>query len=375
MSSTDLQQVQTPALVIDRDLFDANVSRLRAHLEPLGVTLRPHLKTLKSVPAALRIQPGLKGPITVSTMREAEEFAAAGARDIIYGVGISAGKLDRVAALRDQGVDLLVILDSLAQADFVTERISRTGKSLSVLIEIDTDGKRAGLAPDDERIARIGRQLIDGGAQLAGVLTHAGASYGSRTDFELEAWAERERAGAVRASEQLISAGLPCPIVSVGSTPTAHFGRDLTGVTEVRAGVFATHDTMMVDAGVCSVSDIALSVLATVTSVQPERGRLFIDAGWTALSPDRGTGRHGFGIVSLLDGTPVPDVIVSETSQEHGVLSLREGAEGSLPELEPGSRVRILPNHACATCAMHDQALVTAGGTEVVEAWPIFRGW
>lgn len=369
-----LETVCTPALVVDRAQVEANAARLRAHTDALGVTLRPHLKTLKSVPAARIVQPDLAGPITVSTLREAEVFAGAGYRDIIYGVGIAPHKLARVAALRRGGVDLKIILDGEAQAQAVAEHARETGESLAVLLEVDSDGKRAGLTPEDPRLAQLGHILVDAGVELKGVLSHAGASYGSRSRDELEAWAERERAATVAAAEALRATGLPTPIVSVGSTPTAHFARDLTGVTEVRAGVFVLHDVVMFASGVCTLQEIAGSVLTTVIGHQPERGRIFTDAGWTALSPDRGSGEHGYGIAASADGTPWPDVIVEAVSQEHGVLALRPGAAGPLPDLPLGTRVRILPNHACATCAMHDEALVVTG-SEVREAWPVFRGW
>src|SRR5690554_368411 len=137
-----LSDVQTPALVLNSDQLDRNAARVRNHVEALGAAFRPHLKTVKSVPAALRLQDLSSGGIAVSTMREAEEFAAAGARDIIYAVGIAPDKQERVAALRRQDVDLAVILDSREQLAAVVAAQERYGIQLATLVEVDSDGVR-----------------------------------------------------------------------------------------------------------------------------------------------------------------------------------------------------------------------------------------
>jgi D-serine deaminase-like pyridoxal phosphate-dependent protein len=169
-------------------------------------------------------------------------------------------------------------------------------------------------------------------------------------------------------------------VVSVGSTPTAHNATDLTGVTEVRAGVFMFFDLVMAGIGVCRTEDIALSVLATVIGHQREKGWILIDAGWMALSQDRGTRRQevdqGYGLVCDIEGRPYPDLIVLDANQEHGIVAVRTGSDGVLPPLAIGDRVRILPNHACATGAQHRAYHVVRGASAQVEAvWPRFGGW
>jgi D-serine deaminase-like pyridoxal phosphate-dependent protein len=192
--------------------------------------------------------------------------------------------------------------------------------------------------------------------------------------------AERERAAAVTAATALRQAGLPCPVVSVGSTPTAHVARDLSGVTEVRAGVFTLFDMVMVGLGICTVDDIAASVVATVIGHQTARGVIVTDAGYMALSRDTGTSGHpvdqGYGLVCDMEARPYPDLIVSGTNQEHGLLSIRTGSAAALPDLPLGARVRILPIHACATVAMHPAfAVLAEDGQSIAADWPIMRGW
>lgn len=267
-----LEGVGTPCLVLDRDRLDRNVARLRTRLDRLGVVLRPHLKTVKSVDAARRVMTSAAGPATVSTLKEAEQFAAAGVTDLTYAVGISPDKLPRVLALRAQGVNLTVTLDTVVQARAVADASKKAGDTIPALIEIDCDGHRSGVLPDDRaRLVEIARTLEEGGS-LRGVLTHAGASYGASGDDALRACAETERASAVRAAGILRDAGFRCPVVSVGSTPTAHFAETLQGVTEVRAGVFMCFDLVMAGIGVCEIDDIAISVLGTVIGHQPEKG-------------------------------------------------------------------------------------------------------
>jgi D-serine deaminase-like pyridoxal phosphate-dependent protein len=375
-----LRELDTPCLVLDRDRMEGNIARLRGRLARFDVALRPHLKTAKSVEVARAVMSSPAGPATVSTLQEAALFAAAGVRDMIYAVGIAPAKLARVLELRAEGVDLAVVLDTVEQAEAVAAASRRAGVKIPALIEIDCDGHRSGVQPTDAaRLLAIGRAL-DGPAELRGVLTHAGGSYAARSAAALPQCAEAERRGVVDAAAILREAGLPCPVVSVGSTPTAHHVTDLTGVTEVRAGVFVFFDLVMAGVGVCAIEDIALSVLATVIGHQREKGWILIDAGWMAMSQDRGTARQavnqGYGLVCDIAGVPYRDVILADANQEHGVIALRPGADAALPKLAIGDRVRILPNHACSTAAQHRSYHVVRGGSDRVEAeWPRFGGW
>jgi D-serine deaminase-like pyridoxal phosphate-dependent protein len=378
--AVSLETVETPALVLDLAKVDRNIARLRARLDKLGVGFRPHVKTSKSLDVGRRLFPDGAGPITVSTLAEAEYFAEGGLADITYAVGLSLDKIARARGLVAEGVQLSVLIDTVLQANTLVEA-AKDGKAMpAVLIEIDCDGHRGGLLPDDQTLVVIADVLRDGGVQLGGVLTHAGESYNARGGAGLPEAAEGERAAAVAAAELLRAAGHAAPVVSVGSTPTAHFAKDLSGVTEVRAGVFTFFDLVMHGIGVCEVDDIAASVLATVIGHRPEKGWILTDGGWMALSRDRGTQKHpvdqGYGLVCDIDGNPFDDVIVEDASQEHGIIKVRPGSTGVLPDIPIGTRVRILPNHACATCAQHEAYNVVDGrGRNIIAHWPRMRGW
>lgn len=375
-----LDTIETPALVLDVAKLDRNVARLRAHLAALGVAFRPHVKSAKSIDVARRLFSGGTGPITVSTLAEADYFAAGGFTDITYAVGLGLDKIRRTRELVAQGIDLSVLIDSLEQAQALAEAAQDAGAMPAVLIEIDCDGHRGGLLPDDRTIVAIADILKTAGVDLRGVLTHAGESYGARGGAGLPEAAEGERAAVVAAAQMLRGAGHECPVVSVGSTPTAHFARNLDGVTEVRAGVFMFFDLVMHGIGVCDTDDIALSVVATVIGHRPEKGWILTDAGWMAMSRDRGTQHHpvdqGYGLVCDIDGRPFPDLIVEDASQEHGIIKARPGSGTPIPELPLGTRVRILPNHACATGAQHEAYKVVEDGSRAIAAtWPRMRGW
>lgn len=377
---TEVEALDTPCLLLDEARVRANVARMRARLAGLGVAFRPHLKTAKSREVARLAMAAPAGPAIVSTLREAEYFCEAGLRDVIYGVGIAPDKLARVARIRAAGADLAVILDSSEQAEAVAAHAARSGDRLPVLIEVDADGHRSGVAPEDaDALVAIGRRLVAGGADLRGVLLHAGDSYALSDPEALAAAAEAERVAAVTAAGILRADGLPCPVVSVGSTPTARFARNLTGVTEVRAGVFMFGDLFQAGVGAVEPEDIALSVLATVIGHQRAKGWIIVDAGWMALSRDRGTARQaldqGYGVVCDRDGTPYPDLIVADANQEHGIVALRRGSTAALPDLPIGTRLRILPNHACATGAQHGSYHVLDGAGRVAAVWPRINGW
>ena len=379
MTPQVLEQLETPALLLDEARMMRNIERMQSQVRRLGVVFRPHVKTNKSIDVARRLMTTPEGPITVSTLREADYFAAHGVKDILYAVCIAPNKLDHVMALQDKGVRLSLILDSLETARMLVERARAAQRQFDVLIEIDSDGHRSGVTPDAAELIEIGQLLADAGMPVRGVLTHAGSSYDCVGVDAIRAMAEQERVAVVHAAERLRAAGMACPVVSVGSTPTALFAQDLSGVTEVRAGVFVFFDLVMAGLDVCRLDDIALSVLATVIGHQREKGWTILDAGWMAMSRDRGTAKQaldqGYGLVCGLDGRPLDDFILVGANQEHGIMAHRCGRTDDTSYLPVGAQVRILPNHACSTAAQFDHYKVLGPAHHITASWPRFSGW
>ena len=374
-----LEDLPTPAALIDTDRMQRNIQRMQQRMNALGVAFRPHVKTSKCVPVAqAQIDAGARG-ITVSTLKEAEQFFAAGVTDILYAVGMAAPKLKQAAALLANGCALKIIADSADSAWAITDFCQKNGVIFEVWIEIDTDGHRSGVQARGDDLIAIGKRLHEGGARLGGVMTHAGASYELHTPDALEAMAEQERSGCVLAAERLRAAGLPCPNVSVGSTPTALSARQLQGVTEVRAGVYVFFDLVMANVGVCTLDDLALSVLTTVIGHQPEKGWAIVDAGWMAMSRDRGTQKqlhdYGYGQVCDAGCQPIAGYLMTGANQEHGILSLASGTDHDIARRFPvGTQLRILPNHACATGAQFPEYHALSG-QDLGPAWMRFYGW
>ena len=376
LGTTSIFDLKTPALILHRTRLERNAARMRNRVAKLGVTLRPHVKTSKSIDVLRILAGGADLPITVSTLAEARYFFAHGVTDILYAVGIAPVKLAEVAELIRAGCKLRVILDTLEAAEAVRAFSEAEQVPIETLIEIDSDGHRAGVAHDDDLLLEIGRTLGDA---LAGVMTHAGASYDCRHQSEFEAVAEQERALTVRAADRLRAAGLPCPIVSVGSTPSVSYARDLTGVTEARVGVYAFGDLVQSQLGTCATDDIAIGVLASVIGHNRHHNRVLTDAGFLALSRDPGMrdGPIDWGYGAVCDpvsGAVIDDVIVSSTNQEHGIITARSGSI-DFARFPIGSRVLVLPNHSCATAAAYDRYYVTEGGEKIIDVWERVNGW
>jgi D-serine deaminase-like pyridoxal phosphate-dependent protein len=375
-----LRKLETPALVLDQQKMNGNIARMRGHLAQLGVAFRPHVKTSKSIDVARRTIGADTGRITVSTLKEAEYFAGHGFTDILYAVGIVPNKFQHVFDLRARGVALTVILDSAEMADALAAYAAERDASVDVMIEIDCDGHRSGVQPGSDDLVDIARRLAAGKLTLKGIITHAGNSYSCKSTEDIAAMARQERDAAVGCAQRLRQQGFSCPEVSVGSTPTAYFATDLAGVTEVRAGVFVFGDLVMNGLGVVGPQEIAVSVLTSVVGHQKEKGWTIVDAGWMAMSRDRGTSRQrvdqGYGVVCDLDGEILEDLIMVDANQEHGVIAHRSRDPQKAPDLPVGTLLRILPNHACATCAQHDRYHVVDGQeTRVNHVWRRFQGW
>jgi D-serine deaminase-like pyridoxal phosphate-dependent protein len=367
--------MDTPAALIDTLKMQRNIQRMQQRANALGVHLRPHVKTHKCAEVvAAQIAAGARG-ITVSTLKEAEYFFDLGIHDILYAVAMAPHKLPQALALRRRGCALTLITDSLAGAQAIIDFGREHGETFAVMIEIDCDGHRSGVKPQDPRLLEIARLLGD---SLVGVLTHAGESYGLDTPEALRAIAELERARCVEAAEHIRAAGMPCAQVSVGSTPTALSAVSLEGVTELRAGVYAFFDLVMHNIGVCRTDELALSVLTTVIGHQPEKGWIITDAGWMAMSRDRGTQAQkrdfGYGQVCDEHGEPIDGLLLGSANQEHGVAQFQGRDVDVVAQFPLGKRLRILPNHACATGAQFG-CYTAVSETGELQVWERLRGW
>ncbi|UVL81405.1 DSD1 family PLP-dependent enzyme [Pseudomonas sp. B21-028] len=377
--TSPIDSLDTPVAVVDVSRMQRNIQRMQNQADRQGVRLRPHVKTTKCERVvAAQVKAGAQG-ITVSTLKEAQAFFAQGITDILYAVAMAPTKLNQALELRRAGCSLTIVTDSVAGARAITDFCRTHGERFEVFIEIDSDHHRSGVRSDDPVLIEIARILHEGGAVLKGVMTHAGESYKLNTLEALQEIAEIERSECVAAAQAIRSAGLPCQEVSVGSTPTALSAVHLNGVTELRAGVYVFFDLVMHNVGVCQLDELALSVLTTVIGHQPEKGWIITDSGWMAMSRDRGTQSQqcdfGYGLVCDAEGKLIDGLQLRSANQEHGVASFEEGQKVDVEQRFPiGTRLRILPNHACATGAQYPayEALEENG---TINHWSRLNGW
>ena len=373
-----LSDLPTPCLVLDRRILARNIERMSQAVGRLGVGLRPHLKTAKSIDVARMVLASPHAPltgITVSTLAEAEYFSAHGITDILYAVGITPQKLDQVAKLIAAGAKVTVITDDVD----VAQAIAAHPAGIQALIEIDCGEQRGGMLPDAPELEAVAAAL---GPRLAGIMTHAGHSYSGRSIPEMADIAETERQAALAAVRRLSAAGMACPVVSVGSSPTALHARALGGVTETRPGVYMFGDLFQAEIQTVEPEAIAVTVLASVigrrlASSDTAERRIVLDAGGMALSKDRATesAPHDFKFGLVLDTLgrrSYGHSLVVRANQEHGVVALDPVVT---QDFRIGDRVRVAPNHTCMTSAAHDRYFVVDGGDEVVAVWPRINGW
>jgi D-serine deaminase-like pyridoxal phosphate-dependent protein len=331
--SLEDRRLDTPAMLVDLDIAEANIASMAAFARRSGLRLRPHLKTHKSLAMARRqLAAGAVG-LCAATVGEAAAFAVGGVTDLTLAYPVvGARKLERLAAVC-RAADLTLVADSTAVADGYQEVARQAGRTLRVLIEVDTGMGRVGATPD--AAPGLARHVSGcHGLEFHGILTHAGHAHDAEGQLGVERVAREEAAimGAVRA--ELERAGHEVAVVSAGSSLTARYLSAADGITEIRPGTYVYNDLRTLACWSCTYEEIAATMLATVISV--DGTRVVVDAGsktlTTSTDPVYGQGH-------LLSR---PDGAFTRLSEEHGVLSV-DGA----PCLSVGDRVRILPIHAC----------------------------
>jgi len=336
---------------------------MRAKAHQSGVIFRPHVKTHKTEEVARLQHGGAIGPITVSTLAEGEFFADRGWRDITYAVPIAPDKLQRAAALASRIERLNILIDSHE----ALRAIEESRQTFDVFLKIDCGYHRAGVDPDDPDSEQLARAISRSEyARFQGLLTHAGHSYNSKNRDDIRHIAGEESAALSRFRALLGFDSMGEIIRSIGSTPTASVVDRFSDCDEVRPGNYVFYDAFQSTIGSCAPEDVAVSVLATVVGVYPNRRSLIIDAGALALSKDLGAGAD-YGSVCDEALRPLP-LRLTSVSQEHGKI------EGDVSHSNVGMRLRIVPNHSCLTAAMFD-VYYAVDGDQVVGEWRPVKGW
>ncbi len=346
----EFASIMTPQLVVDVPRLRRNVAHVAADLSTIGISLRPHFKTSKSLEVArLQRAAGAHG-FTAATPSEAAVLLAGGMDTVLLAhQPVGPAKVGFVVDHAAEG--LLVALDSVPVAGPLAQQAVAAGRTVDFLLEVNTGHARAGVDPEDA--ARVAAELtVLPGVRLRGVMTHEGhlATHGSDR-AALEAAGRAAAALLVEVSRELRDAGHDMSIVSTGSTPGLTSAARMAGLTEARPGTYVYFDANQVRLGSATLAECALTVLARVVSVE-RSGTAIIDAGLKAMSSDALTPDNGAGLVCAPTGEPLPDVTFPAANEEHGFLT----GDGTR-DLRVGDLVRVVPNHACGTVNMWSNAL------------------
>jgi D-serine deaminase-like pyridoxal phosphate-dependent protein len=351
-----IDQLPTPALVVDSQTVFRNLERLAAYGDEHGIDIRPHTKTHKSRELArLQVEAGAMG-LTVAKVGEAEVMAEA-CDDILLGYpAIDPARTSRLAKLAKH-VTLRVAVDSKLGAKLIGEAANRARATVGILVDMDVGHGRTGVQTPAEALALA--QLVDKspGLRLDGLFFFPG--------HIVEPPAEQ--LGALQAvSDKLAETldlwadhGLQARIVSGGSTPTAYQSHLVGELTEIRPGTYIYNDMNTVRGGFCQLADCAAHVHSTVVSTAVP-GQVVIDAGSKTLTSDRCAPLPDSGYGYLPD---YPDAVIRRLSEEHAQIDIRTCPRP--PEL--GERVRVIPNHICPCVNLQDVVWWRDESGELVE--------
>lgn len=355
--------IDTPALLIDRDLMLENLKFMQKKADQHGVNLRPHTKTHKMPELAnLQVEMGASG-ITVAKVGEAEVMAEYGLSNIFIAneiVGIS--KLERVKAL-NRKINIRLGVDNEYQIDQLEEVFKDEEKGIEVLIEVEVGENRSGVITDDQLINLAKYIKNTKKVSLKGVFSHEGHSYKAKDVDSCIRAAIESQTRTVRAGNMLKALGIEVDTISTGATPSMMHAEIIDGITEIRPGTYIFMDVGQGSA-ISDFTRCAATVLTTVIS-KPTDERVVLDAGAKSLtSQNRAEGicsTYGYGLVKNSN-----NVRLSGVFDEHGLIYNKEFRD----YINIGDKIEVIPNHICPACNLYDRAYLVANG-ELIKEIPI----
>ncbi len=353
-------EIDTPALLIDRERVWENIAGMQDFADRNGVALRPHTKTHKmSALAGWQVEAGAQG-ITVAKVGEAEVMAQAGLDDIfIANQVVGSKKLERIRQLSGT-IDISFGIDSIHHVEEADAVFKGSGRKAQVVVEIEVGEKRSGIIEADDfkkLLETIGRS---DNVHFRGVFSHDGHTYKAE-DAEACRTLYEESAHRTLGFAQLArEMDMPPEVISIGSTPPFMLGFDIPdGITEIRPGTY-----ILMDAGQSNVigtyAHCAASVLTSVIS-KPTQARVITDVGAKGLTMQTRiagiTRTEGLGLLREYEGVHIDSVF-----DEHAIIY----DEAFNRNVAVGERVRIIPNHICPVSNLYDTAWLVSGD-EVLE--------
>jgi D-serine deaminase-like pyridoxal phosphate-dependent protein len=349
-----------------------NIARVQALAAGAGVQLRPHAKTHKSpIVARWQIDAGAIG-IACAKLGEAEVFVDAGIGNIRLPYPVNPANAPRLLALMDRAA-ISIIVDHPDVVRGWSDVMRLAGRTLDVLVKVDVGFHRCGIDPNADALGFLQNVASMPGLNLRGLLSHAGHAYHAASEDELRTIAGQEAETLAGLKARAAASGIALDEISVGATPTLRFSAGQPGVTELRPGNYVYFDRTQLALGAASLDDCALTVLATVVSKHD--GRIILDCGSKTLTNDQARGiapANGYGAVlagesDALDYAREIDesLTIERLSEEHATVRVTGATR-----LEPGDRVRVVPNHSCVVSNLVDVVRLVDGDT-VIDTLPV----
>jgi len=360
-----IKDLNTPCILVDEKVVKNNCKKMIDRANQLGVGIRPHMKTHKTIEIGKYQVEGLKDHrVIVSTLSEAQFFTKA-FKDILYAIPISPNKIEHAYKIHCEIDRLHLMIDHIDHIKSLVHHFqqNKNTKPWSVFLKIDCGYHRAGANPESPDTVKLVDLITNNGEyakyfEFQGIYSHSGHSYKCTTPQEIKKVAITEATVTGSFGKKLILLGYPCPHVSIGSTPVCcHLPDNLKelGVTEIHPGNYVFYDLMQMDLGNCLVNDVGVSVLTTIISVYPDRNEFLVDAGSLALSSDP-------GCTHLAPNRPTPNFgiivghnnlrIVAVTQEIGKIVSTCDNSPIPFDQFKIGSKIRVIPNHSCLTAAM-----------------------
>ncbi|MDB5074609.1 MAG: hypothetical protein JWO42_788 [Chloroflexi bacterium] len=359
VSVTNIAELETPSLLIDVDRLDANIQRMAAIAKAAGVDLRPHAKTHKT-PEIGRMQLAAGSPgLTVAKLGEAEMFADKGFDNLFIAYPLwGEQKWERLCRLADR-ITVRVAADSLEVVEGISRTAARHGIRIRVRLEVDSGAGRTGLQSPEQVLELARRMESLPGVDLVGLMGYGGHSSAAPDIDGVKQIGFQEGRHLVGIAEMLRAKGFAVPELTVGGTPSGPYAAQIKGVTEIRPGTYVFSDRTEVVMGWSNLDQCALTVQVTVVS-RPTATRAIIDGGSKTFSSDAAVRSPGFGVVR-----GHPDFSIVKLNEEHGMMEVPAGTH-----LPIGTRLQVIPNHACVCMNLHDR-VAAVRGDQVEAIWQV----
>ena len=360
--------LDTPALIIDRDILLDNLSAMQAKADKFGVKLRPHTKTHKMPEIAkLQIEYGATG-ITVAKVGEAEVMAAHGINNIFIAneiVGVS--KIERIRALA-RNISIRLGVDNTYQLDELDQVFAGEARPIEVIVEVEAGEVRSGVIDEQQLITLAKHSLTKKHVVIKGVFSHDGQSYRAESAQHAVEICQQAQERTLYMADLLLQAGCEIDTVSIGSTPSLMQDvQILPGITEIRPGTYPFMDVGQGSA-IHDYSKCAATILATIIS-KPTAERVVIDVGAKGLTAQSRIGgicaTHGMGLIKNSDNTRLSGVF-----DEHGVINDYTFSS----QVQIGQKVEVIPNHICPAVNLYDIAYLVSNGQILKELPVLCRG-